>query len=172
MTIRVLGIDPGLAHCGLAILDGVTVVEAHTFVTKPSTKKQHVHVSHDTIRRARELSGRLRYLMMGIHIVAIEGISMPRHASSAGKLCLAFGVIASLCESLGLPLIQFSPQEVKAYFGTKKGKDTRVEKAMEMYPHLFKGTLAEWREHMADAIGVAHLATRDSMYLAMRQHNG
>jgi len=174
--IRILGIDPGLAHCGCAILEsreGVEkVIDAWTFITKPSTKKMHTHASHDTIRRAGELSGFLRGLMLGVNLVSIEGISFPRHASAAGKLCMSFGVIAALCESLGLPLIQFSPHELKAFFGVTKGKDPRIEKAQEMYPHLFIHVIKEKWEHMADAIGLAHLALRDPLYLVLKDHHG
>lgn len=171
--VRVVGIDPGLAHCGVAVAEGdlnhFTVTKAFTITTESQVKKLKVHVSHDSIRRAQELASVLGPYVWSAGLVAIEGVSLPRHASSAGKLCMAFGVIAALCESEQIPLVQFSPQEVKKFFPDGKTKEPRIAWAEETYNDLFRGVLASDKEHMADAIGIAHLATRDNLYRALAQ---
>ncbi len=166
--VRVVGIDPGLANCGIAVAEAdaneITVREAFVVSTESQSKKLRVHVSHDSIRRAKELADVLASYIGNADIVAMEGISLPRHASSAGKLCLSFGVIAALCEIRQVPLVQFSPQEVKKFFPNGKTKEPRVEWALLHHHDLMARLPLTKREHAADAIGICYLATRDDYF--------
>jgi crossover junction endodeoxyribonuclease RuvC len=119
MSVRVLGLDPGLASFGWAVADlevsGLAVVDVGVFCTVKSARKHGVLAADDGVRRARELGLRLAGLLDRHRpaVVCAEAMSHPRHASSAGKLAMAWGVVAAELERRGLPLAMESPQGIK-----------------------------------------------------------
>lgn len=175
--VRILGIDPGLATCGLARMKiwhaatgqpTASEIHAHTFVTESQVRKQNVHASHDAMKRAGDLATCLDAWMSEVDLVVYEGISMPRHASSAGKLCIAFGVIAAMLHKYRLPALQVSPQELAKFFGAVRGgKDPRVAWVNERYPDALAAIKKDKQDHAADAIGLCHVVTNDSLFLML-----
>ena len=82
MTPYLLGVDPGLASCGLALLqlDPLRPVELAVLRTRPSPRKRSVLAAEDSMRRARELAEHLAPWLdrPGLVAVASEGQSWPR----------------------------------------------------------------------------------------------
>jgi Holliday junction resolvasome RuvABC endonuclease subunit len=176
---RIIGIDPGLATCGLAVVDltptGYRLLRLDVFASKPSPKKQSVLAASDTLRRARELADWLSPWINGASAVAAERFSAPRNASSAAKIGWAWGVIAALAEAEHMPVIQPSPQEVhKTLCGSASASKLDVEQACRERlvndgPHNGEAAIGDLNarlarglhEHAWDAFAVV-LASLDS----------
>ena len=166
-AFHVLGIDPGFASLGYAVMllsgdgEGDEVVEVGVFHTTKSSKKTKVRASDDNLRRARLLYGMLDtiFCRFDINILCAETMSFPRNASTAGKLAMCWGVLAAIVESRSMPVVQASPQSIKDVLtGRKDASKQDVRDALEeRYPGQFdsfveasnKGDL----EHGFDAAG-------------------
>lgn len=150
MTTLVLGVDPGFASTGFALMrlgarpedDGV--VRLGVIWTEPSAKKRKVLAADDNARRGRELARALHALLEeplrgcplfvpGARVVlaAAEAMSYPRNAASAAKMAICWGVLLALLDRRALALAQASPQEVKrAVAGTKSAAKEQVRDAL------------------------------------------
>lgn len=115
----ILGLDPGFASLGVAVVElrsgGESVRQLHVIRTSKSDRKRGVRASDDNVRRAREIARQLGVIIGTTKPRAIcaESMSFPRSSSVAGKMCLAWGVVATLSHVFGTPLVQASPKEVK-----------------------------------------------------------
>lgn len=135
----ILGIDPGFASLGYAVLnltpEGPEVASLGVVRTKKSDKKQRVLAADDNIRRLRELyrpidslvrdgilpgqpaRGRGKQVVFGpptnVKLLCAEKMSFPRNASAAAKMAMSWGLIVASLERWGLPLLQASPQDIK-----------------------------------------------------------
>jgi Holliday junction resolvasome RuvABC endonuclease subunit len=165
--LRIVGIDPGLASLGLAVLewdgaqwrlsqDGLRVVG-----TRKSPRKQRIRATDDNVRRAREIGVLLEQHcgVPGVAAVCAEALSFPRSASVAAKVALVWGVLAEMTRARGLALLQSTPQEVKrAGCGCVSASKEDVQAAMcarfpEAGPPL--RALGARAEHAADALAAA-----------------
>jgi crossover junction endodeoxyribonuclease RuvC len=181
--IPILGIDPGFANCGYAVVlltpDGaLKPMNMGVFNTDKSTAKRNVLASDDNVRRAREISRFLRDLLRNgphglVRAVCAETMSFPRNASTSAKMALCWGVTASLAEEFDLPVLQASPQQLKlAVAGDKSASKEDVKKALEkqfgrqVLTKLCEETTASKQEHLFDALG-AVVACRDSEVLRL-----
>lgn len=167
----VLGVDPGLAHMGLALVciePGREVVEGlHVIQTVKETSRK-VTVGSDNVRRAQELGDPL--LSIGarfrIRMIAAEAMSFPENASAAGKMSMSWGVLALFASIHRIPIEQTSPQKIKrAVCGDPKASKEDVEFALlERYGNRIEDLLIgpkAFREHAFDALG-AVVAKLDS----------
>ena len=117
----VLGVDPGLGHCGwvLAQLEpgptAITIRDLGVIKTKRSDRKRGVRESDDLLRRVRSFYQQLGDVLRHNEVFAIcaESMSWPRNAASTAKIALCWGALAALASERGLPFVQASPQEVK-----------------------------------------------------------
>jgi Holliday junction resolvasome RuvABC endonuclease subunit len=177
----VMAIDPGFASFGVVLVQlalvGVptedTVVLMDVIRTKKSTKKTSVLASDDNYRRAKEIATRLRSLINTWNVVAIcgESMSFPRSSSAAAKVALSWGVVADIAVQHQLPLVQASPQRIKAFVcGRANASKDEVACALnKLYPEI--GSLcatvtpSEW-EHPMDALA-AFVACKDGEVLRM-----
>ncbi len=158
----ILGIDSGLASCGVAhvrLLPGAEeLVRVQVFRSKPSDKKLAVRSADDTGRRARELAAFLELQIAGSRPVALalEAPSWPRNAGCAAKLGVAFGTVFALAELHRLPLVMATPQDVKqATAGSRSASKDEVIQAVETrFPSILWPPQATLWEHAADAVGV------------------
>lgn len=150
----ILGLDPGFASLGFAVLKleatGPEVATLGVLRTKKSDKKMRVLAADDNIRRSREIIRPLDNLFVAgntdyVHrtygglfenrsqttMVCAEKMSFPRNASAAAKMAMSWGMIVALLERYQLPLLQASPQDVKRRV-TGKATATKddVEKAL------------------------------------------
>lgn len=174
--VLVLGLDPGFASCGYAVLRvdaGVARCVALGVVrTKKSAKRLRVLATDDNMRRAKEIARALRSLLEygaldptrkhgPARLVCAESMSSPRNSSSASKMAMTWGALIALCDERGLPLLQASPQQVKVRAcGKSTASKEEVERAMrkqyaglgKLVKHLPDGE----HEHAFDALAVAH----------------
>ena len=134
--------------------------------TEKSAKKRQILEVDDGLRRARELAEFLRRLVASGRTVAIcaESLSISVGWSNgvAAKMGIIWGVIASLSEATGIPVIQGSPQDVKkAVCRVKTATKEEVQEAVvRLYPEVVgmrSGPKGAW-EHAHDAVAMGHLA--------------
>jgi crossover junction endodeoxyribonuclease RuvC len=133
----VLGIDPGLANMGYAVVQihqtTEKVIKLGAISTEKSDKKLKVLSSDDNLRRAREMYKVLAAIVVEYEPAAIcvEAKSFPRNASAAAKTSISWGLIAALSESRNLPVCQCSPQQIKkAMTGKVKSEKEEVQLAL------------------------------------------
>ena len=177
MAVRVLGIDPGLAHMGLAEADlypdgRLEPVALHVVTTKKSDKKTKVLSGDDDFRRTLELARVLIPLFQNARIITTEGASWPRNNRSCALIGRGWGVVATLVEMHKLPVVSASPQAIKKRLcgQVKVGKE-EVQKALDaMFEYKLQPLLAGHAhglfEHPYDALG-SIVACLDSDVLKM-----
>jgi crossover junction endodeoxyribonuclease RuvC len=168
----ILGIDPGFANMGLALvrLDpiGETVLGLAVMKTEKDDAKRSTRAADDNVRRAREIGAELLKIADTYEVVMIaaECMSFPRSASVAAKMAMAWGVLAMLAEYRGIAIAQASPQRIKRVLcGSAKASKDEVESALLVrygnhIEDLYHGNEGR-REHVFDALG-AVVATLDS----------
>lgn len=170
----VLGIDPGLAHCGFAIVrllpDGEELVGLTVVRTEKSGKKRGVRASDDSVRRAAELAVEIERMTLGhgVDVFACEAMSFPRNSPTAQKMGMAWGVITAIATSHAIPIVQASPQDIKKKLcGAKNAtKDDIIQAIERRFPDAEWPTKKTVWEHCADAAG-AVLACLDSQAIQM-----
>lgn len=162
----VLGIDPGFASLGWCRFGlGKTpqddlVLGMGVIRTDKSAKKVNVLASNDNHRRICEIFKVLFPLAQEVVMFAAESQSWPRNASSSAKVGMAWGVISSLSELLGVPLLQMSPQALKKSVCGKKtaSKEEIAAALIERYGIVIDDVLLKdvpqgQKEHAFDALG-------------------
>lgn len=171
----VTGWDLGLAHCGWSdveiLHDRIEVVDLGVFTTEKSTKKQNVLATDDDLRRARELAEKVEAHIERVKPFAlvVEGKSLPRNASSACKIGMAWGAFAAVVQRFGLPVVQASPQQVRKALGLLRNasKDEVKWKILddldiipEQVREIFCAQIRDRiREHPIDATAVVVAST-------------
>jgi Holliday junction resolvasome RuvABC endonuclease subunit len=182
-VITLLGLDPGFASLGYAILAverQPRVLLFGAFETAKTAKKHKVLAVEDNVWRAMKIAKMLRYLATcAPRTVALccEAMSFPRNASVAAKMAMSWGCIASLSEAAAIPVLQASPQRVKeAVCGVKTATKEEVQSAcLRLYPEI--GAMREatartaW-EHPHDALACAHLMLESDVVKMIRLSGG
>lgn len=161
----ILGLDPGFANLGYAIVSasGTSVKAMGLISTEKSNKKLNVRASDDNALRTREITRALVALKNYGNIVAIcaECMSFPRNSSAASKMSLAWGaIIAFAVLHAEIPIIQSSPQAIKkAVCGNKTASKEEVQSELRVRfsdehldEHLHGLPPGSW-EHPFDALG-------------------
>jgi Holliday junction resolvasome RuvABC endonuclease subunit len=181
--ITLLGLDPGFASLGYALLAierQPRVIAFGAFQTVATAKKHKVLAVEDNVWRATKIAAMLRYLATcSPRTVALccEAMSFPRNASVAAKMAMTWGCIASLSEAASIPILQASPQRVKeGVCGVKTATKEEVQRAcLRLYPEI--GTMREstvpsaW-EHPHDALACAHLMLESDVVKMIRLSGG
>jgi Holliday junction resolvasome RuvABC endonuclease subunit len=133
----VLGIDPGMANFGWALLkleqSTESVVLLGVLRTEKTDTKQKVLASDDNVRRLRLVAQLVLGLTESENVVAIclESMSFPRSSSAAAKMAMTWGVVTTVAELRGIPMFQASPQQIKAKVcGKKDASKDAVEAAI------------------------------------------
>ncbi|MBW3663941.1 MAG: crossover junction endodeoxyribonuclease RuvC [Actinobacteria bacterium] len=110
MSLRVLGVDPGLTRCGIAVVEGPPAspraITAEVLRTPASQaleqRLQHVHVA---VARA-----------IAEHhpdVVACERVLFSRNVRTAMATGQAAGVALLAAAEAGVPVVHYSPNDVK-----------------------------------------------------------
>lgn len=174
--IPVLGLDPGFASVGYALVllgsSGERPVRMGVFETEKSSKKRAVLAADDNVRRAREISVFLNdILTKGPHgpvrAICAETMSFPRSSSVAAKMAMCWGVVSALSSLLDVPVLQVTPMGIKlAVAGAKTASKEEVQAAVQSRfgaetRALCADVPRSKLEHPYDALG-AVLACRDS----------
>lgn len=138
MPCLALGIDPGFASLGFAVVeigeDSEHVVEMDVVRTSPANRKRRIREADDNVRRAGEIVKALRPLFERhkINVLCCESMSFPRGASAAAKLAMAWGVVVALASEHDVPILQASPKEIKkSVTGNKGASKEEVRRVLE-----------------------------------------
>jgi crossover junction endodeoxyribonuclease RuvC len=142
----ILGIDPGLAGTGFALLSGSNLVlSCSTLVTHPGRDGARL------LAIARHLRG-----LLADHPPAeasLEELFMGRNATSAIGVAQARGAILAVLEECGVPVFEYKPSQVKmvltGYGNADKAQIARMLGAQVKVP---EGHLDA---HAMDAIAIA-----------------
>lgn len=170
-----LGIDPGFANVGVAVLKigkladarrrlgggfEFEVLSTDVLRTSKSDKNVKIYVADDNIRRLREMLSSVCSVIDEHEPIAIcaEAMSFPRNASSAAKMALFWGGLVAVAHERDIPLYSATPQQIKiALCGNKAA--TKDDIAAAVTKHAAKPVpmkLARTKqEHAYDAIGAA-----------------
>ncbi len=123
MTLRILGIDPGSRRTGVGIVD--------------SLGGRLVHVHHSVVQTQDEdFPTRLRDIYEGVQeriaryrpaVCAVETVFLSRNPQSALKLGQARGAAIVAAVGAGLPVVQYTPGQIKqAVVGSGGADKTQV----------------------------------------------
>lgn len=158
----VLGVDPGLTRCGFAALGsrGSSIdVLAMGVLTSPSDM--------DVAERLATLHADFESLLNDVRpsAVAVERVFFQSNVSTAMSVAQASGVVLALAASRGIPVVQYSPSQVKsAVAGSGTADKLAVQKMVQR--RLSLSSLPEPADAAdAAAIALCHLAAAP---LAMR----
>ncbi len=173
-TLTVVGIDPGWANQGMAVIrqtqgqpiELLAVKYTKTEKFKDKKAKQNLRVNVDDARRLRELWAGMDELVKpwGANAIAVEAYA-PRPGMGGGnawKSAMAYALVHGYALHRDITLQPFLPLDLKAAFGLTKSADKSevgravcakvpgLENALHKYPQ------GVW-EHLTDAAGHAYL---------------
>lgn len=182
-----LGVDPGLAHCGVAIVSETAeghfrILHTACIVTTKDTKTAGLRISDDDTRR-----------MVAIHRVVVDIIctfkptlvGLETYVPLAGKggqgafkVGQVYGMIHGLATSANRPVYAATPQDVRMAFlrkrsGTKSDVYDAVKKNCTGLDKALEEHVPSKREHVVDAIAHAILVldkTRVARRMAQKRN--
>lgn len=178
----ILGIDPGFASCGYALLhpnkgmEGAPQFQSVGVIrTQKTTKK--IPLWEDNARRTGDLYGSLKAVLpdtMRPTLFAVEAESWTRMPSDK-LIGMARGAIYSLAFEKGAAMEQYGPREVKKEFcDSGSASKADVEEALTAINPELKEFLSRLpktqRQHAADAAACAIYALRKSQYARLLQY--
>jgi crossover junction endodeoxyribonuclease RuvC len=140
-----LGIDPGLANTGWALIDEQSrVVGCGTIKTSPGP----------TGPRLLHIVGELQRVLAAHRVceAALEELFMGRNATSAVAVAQARGAILAALAAAGVPVHEYKPAQVKAVL-TGYGKAGKEQ--MQRMVDVQVGSHARMDDHAADAAAIA-----------------
>ena len=133
----VLGIDPGLTRCGFGGVAG-SLTEPEGFVARCAGVLETPPGERVELRLA-QLSGDLSDLYddVGPDVVVVERVFYQRNALTAIPVAQASGVAIALAGARGIPVRQFTSQEVKlAVTGYGAAAKSQVQAMVTRLCHL------------------------------------
>ena len=140
----ILGIDPGIANTGLAVVKAKTVgyslITAETVKTKSRDETgKRLSIIHDEINATLDA--------WKIDAIAIERVFHNHNVTSSLTTGAVIGILQFIAHQRGLPIHQFTPQQVKkaSGLGAKIDKDTAKLVASRLFGTQIKS------HHSADA---------------------
>ena len=132
----IVGIDPGYAHCGVAVIktgDNPTVVKSDSYVVP--TKERKVAETRRVGMIVDFVTWVLAPYKGQISYVGLEsGIVMPKHGRTTELLAWARGGILYWLDVQGLPVKLFAPAEVKKTItGSGRADKGKVKLVVDMW---------------------------------------
>jgi len=131
----VLGIDPGLARMGYGVIE--------------KTGNRAVHITHGCITTVREdmsAGARLNHLYGGLkdlinehspECAAVEKLFFSKNITSAMGVAEVRGIILLICEQEGVPVTEYTPNQVKqAITGSGRADKKQVQEMIRRLLHL------------------------------------
>lgn len=153
----ILGIDPGTARIGWAVISGTThtpIPHAYGLITTPKEeiKERRLTIIFDSVTA----------LIKKYHpdVVSIEDLFFATNAKTAIAVGEARGVIILACAKMHLPIASYTPLAIKhTITGNGKAEKKQVER---MVVQLLKLKTAPKPDDTADACAIAltHLYTK------------
>ena len=173
--VRVVGVDPGLASMGLAVVElkagGPELLSLQVVRTKPPAKKLRLRQADHDAERVRLLVAALaEQITPDTLAICYEAPAGGRSARGAKALALCVGALVALAELHKLPLLSVSPQELKEKLtGSRSAsKATMIEAITLRWPDAAWPLPASTWEHAADA-AAAIVACLDSPIMLAAQ---
>lgn len=148
MTVRLIGIDPGLCHTGWGIID-----EEGSKLTPVAHGIIHTQPKDSIGLRLKHLFQELEKVIKTFspQEAAIEEIFVNKNPGSTLKLGMARGVAFMVPTLFDMPVSEYSPNTIKkAVVGSGHAQKNQIE---TMVAFLLKGTTPE--KDAADALAVA-----------------
>jgi len=148
--VRILGVDPGTAACGYGVVakaDGRFVALEYGLITTPPTRStpERLHVIY---REISDVINRLRP-----DRVAVEEVFFARNAKTAIAVGQARGVVLLAAALAGVPVVEYTPLEVKKSV-TTYGRG-RKEQVGQMVAIILGLPEVPRPDDVADALAVA-----------------
>lgn len=170
--VYLIGIDPGLAKIGLALVhrsDARRLVKVRLIETERNTKASKMTVAADNNMRFHEIHEAVTDFIADIPkgervVVGIEAFAYtPGSGRNLLNTAQAVGVIKGTLFAMGKIPFEFQPNAVKkTLLGTNSGSKQDVQDALQrIYPdlldHLGSYAKGKW-EHLADAVALCECA--------------
>jgi crossover junction endodeoxyribonuclease RuvC len=160
----VIGIDPGLAKCGWAVIrkeKGVTSLrDAGVISTEPGPMRDRIEYLVDT----------LKLRQRGPFFVSMESMSYPRSAKAAAMLSASIAVVLTSARLAGLSVTTITPRDLRRGLGLAARTDkTAIEAAVRalIAPAEFKDCIESIprtiRNHAVDAVGIAIVGAKNQL---------
>jgi len=133
----VLGVDPGLTRCGFGLVEGaLDGPEAFNARRAGTIETAHTDAVEIRLRQIlEEFSSLLEELRPDV--VAVEKVFHTRNAKTVIGVAQASGVVIALAGARGLPVRQFTAQQVKlAVTGYGAAKKPQVQAMVARHCHL------------------------------------
>jgi crossover junction endodeoxyribonuclease RuvC len=127
--VFVLGIDPGLTRCGYG-----AVVRERGALRAVAAGVLRTDAGGDVAVRLAELQAGIRALLVELlpDVVAVERLFFQSNVRTAMSVGQASGVILAEAASAGLPVVQYTPNEVKqAVTGSGSADKTQVQRMVQ-----------------------------------------
>lgn len=176
--MKIGGLDPSLNNFGMAKGDlclssgSLSSLELLLSTTQAANKKT-VRKNSDDLRRAKEHFQSFHSFFSDVDVICVE---IPVGSQSARSMA-SYGVCVGLIASIGKPLIQVTPAEVKlaATQDKKASKEDMINWAVENYPqanwytHQRKGveSFTAKNEHLADALAAIYAGVKTDDFKTM-----
>lgn len=120
---RIAGLDPGIAWFGVAVFDAMMLdgrvslgmVAGRCIRTVKSDRKRKASSADDDFHRAKRVACELRgaFERHDVGMLIAEERSFPRGAAAIKSMAGAWGIIAALSDSMGLPVVAIPPKQLK-----------------------------------------------------------
>jgi crossover junction endodeoxyribonuclease RuvC len=161
----VLGVDPGVARCGLAVVGRRGRTSDLRFATTVITP-----ADADESVRFRLIAEAARAAIADHRpaAVAVERVAWSRNQVSALQVARATGVIILVAAEAGLPVAEYAPNEVKqAVTGVGNADKAQVQRALTRL-HGLRDVPAQADAADAVAVAVTHLLAAPMRAVAAR----
>ena len=161
----VLGVDPGVARCGLAVVGRRGRTSDLRFATTVITP-----ADADESVRFRLIAEAARAAIADHRpaAVAVERVAWSRNQVSALHVARATGVIILVAAEAGLPVAEYAPNEVKqAVTGAGNADKAQVQRALTRL-HGLRDVPAQADAADAVAVAVTHLLAAPMRAVAAR----
>lgn len=170
--MRALGVDPGLAHMGVAVVETVDgqlpkVLDAYVVGTKKTTSKSRKIVDDDVDRmnllwlNLHETVHEFQPQCVGIETYTVFKPGQGGQGKGAGwKALYAFAMAAAIGFELKIPVFSFRPSDMKRQIASvitasKDDVEAAVRRQVQNLDEFLSLIPAGNREHAADAVGHA-----------------
>jgi Holliday junction resolvasome RuvABC endonuclease subunit len=151
----ILGVDPGLAHCGWAFVAGGALISRGVIKTARDRR-----ATGDAQRRLAELCKALHGKVLKADLVVVEwpagGGGFGRNAGAAAQTAQVAGAIAGLAWGVGRKVNAPASVTWRIACGAKRGQDELLHVALAArYAEDLAGVNKGDMPHVLDAIGLA-----------------
>lgn len=162
-NVKILGIDPGLAKTGFAVVQNNKILEIGVVSTVKTKQLYNTGLRINKIRMAFTN-------LINTHnpdIVCFEEFFFSKKGANGASTAKVLGALMSDCSSYGINYCIFSPRDVKVAFGgseavrrkqkgeTEDQKRTRQKKAVADGVRMFLGDVYFDQNHESDAAAIA-----------------